>query len=96
MIYHLTAFFTSGKFIRICCGYLRWEHIYSSRSRVWTFAIYKTSRQSAFAENNDDRWKFRSADALNYDRNFTMIRATIMTESVSMNLPVCGMPGTVD
>jgi hypothetical protein len=54
------------------------------------------SRQSAFAENSDARCKFQSTGALNYNRNFIIIRTTIMTDSMSMKPPVCGMPGTID
>jgi hypothetical protein len=31
-----------------------------------------------------------------YDRNFTIIRTTITTESISMKPPACGKPGTID
>jgi hypothetical protein len=55
MIGLLLDFFTPGKFLRIYSGYLCWEHIYSSHSLGWIFAINKTSRQYAFVENSDDR-----------------------------------------
>ena len=31
-----------------------------------------------------------------YDRNFTIIRTTITTESISMKPPACAKPGTMD
>jgi hypothetical protein len=31
-----------------------------------------------------------------YDRNFTIIRTTITTESISMKPPACGRPGKID
>jgi hypothetical protein len=64
VIYHLTAFCTPGEFVKVCCGYLCREHIYSLPSLVWIFVIDRASRRHAFAENGNTRLKFESVEAL--------------------------------